>query len=108
VAAAHPEILTGPPSWRWVIEAFKSMRELGRIPRSKTMPVPRADAGRRGGRAGRRQGRAQDRCPGCPMPAVVAFGKESAHEILREEADPVRNRAIGEIDLFLAARAQRR
>ncbi len=37
---------------------------------------------------------------------VVRFGQESAHEVLRE-ADGVRNRAIGEIDIFLASRAQR-
>jgi lysophospholipase len=40
-----------------------------------------------------------------PDVRVVRFGKESAHEILRE-VDSVRNRAIGEIDMFLAARAQ--
>ena len=37
--------------------------------------------------------------------SLVRFGKESAHEILRE-VDPVRNRALGEIDIFLSARAQ--
>jgi lysophospholipase len=37
---------------------------------------------------------------------VVAFGPESAHEILRE-ADPVRNRAITAIDHFLDSRAPR-
>lgn len=42
-----------------------------------------------------------------PDARVVRFGKESAHEILRE-GDKVRNRAIGEIDLFLQARAQQR
>jgi len=36
---------------------------------------------------------------------VVRFKSESAHEVLRE-ADGVRNRAIGEIDIFLASRAQ--
>ncbi|RYD45938.1 MAG: alpha/beta hydrolase, partial [Sphingomonadales bacterium] len=36
----NPEIVTGPPSWRWVIEAFRSMRELRDNPRLKKMPVP--------------------------------------------------------------------
>jgi lysophospholipase len=36
---------------------------------------------------------------------VVRFGAESAHEILRE-VDQVRDRALGEIDIFLAGRAQ--
>ncbi|MFW1582029.1 hypothetical protein ACEV7R_23660, partial [Vibrio parahaemolyticus] len=40
-----------------------------------------------------------------PDVRVVRFGKESAHEILRE-ADIVRNRAIGEIDIFLSSRAK--
>ena len=40
-----------------------------------------------------------------PDARIVRFGPESAHEILRE-SDAVRNRAIGEIDLFLEARAR--
>lgn len=99
-----PEIVTGPPSWRWVIEAFRSMRELRDNPRLKKMPVPvlmlvaKAD-GLVDGKAALKIGaKLRDA-------RIVSFGDESAHEILRE-ADPVRNRAIGEIDLFLAARAQ--
>ncbi|AJP70931.1 alpha/beta fold hydrolase [Sphingomonas hengshuiensis] len=102
---ANPETVTGPPSWRWVIEAFKSMRESAADPRLKALKVPilmlvaKAD--------GLVDARASLRiAPKLPDVRVVAFGAESAHEILRE-ADPVRNRAIGEIDLFLAARAQR-
>jgi lysophospholipase len=101
-----PEIVTGPPSWRWLIQAFKSMRELAGNPRLRKMPVPvlalvaKAD--------GLVDARAALRIvPRLPDARIVSFGKESAHEILREE-DKVRNRAIGEIDLFLAARAQRR
>jgi lysophospholipase len=37
-----------------------------------------------------------------PNAQIVRFGAESAHEILRE-ADPVRNRALGEIEAFLQA-----
>ena len=101
-----PEIVTGPPSWRWLIEAFRSMRELRDNPRLKKMAVPvlmlvaKAD-GLVDGKAALKIGaKLRDA-------RIVAFGNESAHEILRE-ADPVRNRAIGEIDLFLAARAQQR
>ena len=39
-----------------------------------------------------------------PDARIVRFGRESAHEILRE-ADPVRDRALAEIDRFLAERA---
>ena len=104
--ARNPENVTGPPSWRWLIEAFKSMREMRNSPRLKTMKVPTlmlvAEAdGLVDPKAALAIG------PKLPEARVVRFGKESAHEILRE-ADKVRNRAIGEIDLFLAARAQRR
>jgi lysophospholipase len=39
-----------------------------------------------------------------PDAQVVRFGRESAHEILRE-ADGVRKRAFGAIDAFLDAHA---
>lgn len=98
-----PAILTGPPSWRWVIEAFKSMRELEANPQLETMAVPllmlvaTADA--------LVDARVALRiAPRLPDVRLVTFGAESAHEILRE-ADPVRDRAMGEIDSFLAERA---
>lgn len=99
----HPEISTGPPSWRWVIEGFRSMRELAGDPRVRTMDVPvlalvATVDGLIDGRA------ALKLLPRLPDVRLVTFGKESAHEILRE-VDSVRNRALGEIDLFLAARA---
>ena len=98
-----PELDTGSPSWKWVIEGFRSMRELRANPRLKAMAVPTlvlvADAD------GLVDAKAARAVAGkLPDARVVRFGKESAHEILRE-ADKVRNRAIGEIDLFLAARA---
>jgi lysophospholipase len=104
--AEKPEIVTGPPSWRWVIEAFRSMRELAASPQLRKIGVPvlmlvaKAD-GLVDAKA------ALKLAPRLPDARVVTFGDESAHEILRE-ADPVRNRALGEIDLFLAARAQKR
>lgn len=100
-----PELLTGPPSWRWVIEAFRSTRELRSDPRLEAMRVPvlglLADHdGLVDATAARKL---LDRLPDV---RIVRFGKESAHEILRE-ADPVRARALGEIDQFLDARVQR-
>lgn len=102
---AKPELSTGSPSWKWLIEAFRSMRELRASPRLKTMNVPvlllvaEAD-----GLVDPRAALAI--APKLPDARVVRFGRESAHEILRE-GDKVRNRAIGEIDLFLSARAQK-
>jgi lysophospholipase len=100
--SAQPELLLGPPSWLWVIEAFASTRRLQRDPRLRTMNIPilmiiamadqlvlpRAALGI---------------ATKLPDARVVRFGKESAHEVLRE-ADPVRNRAIAEIDMFLSSR----
>ncbi len=100
-----PAIVTGPPSWKWVIEAFASTRALRQSPALKTMRIPTlmlvpmadqlVDAKAAIGVAAK--------LVDC---RVLRFGKEAAHEVLRE-ADGVRNRAIGEIDIFLAARAQR-
>lgn len=102
---AHPEIVTGPPSWKWVIEGFASTRALRQSPALKTMRIPTlmlvpmadqlVDAKAAIGVAAK--------LPDC---RVLRFGKEAAHEVLRE-ADSVRNRAIGEVDIFLASRAQR-
>ena len=102
---AKPELALGPPSWRWVIDAFASTRKLRGDPRLKAMRVPvlmlvaEADQLVDPKAAVQVAGK-------LPDVRVVRFGKESAHEILRE-ADTVRNRAIGEIDIFLASRAPR-
>jgi lysophospholipase len=99
-----PEIKLGPPSWRWVVRAFESTRRLRSSKRVKLVKTPvlmlvaEAD----------KLVRAADSLKVAsllPDARVVRFGKESAHEILRE-VDPVRNRALGEIDIFLSARAQ--
>ena len=99
-----PELLLGPPSWRWVIQAFASTRLLRGDRRLKTMRVPVlmlvAEADKLVDPKAALAVAAK-----LPDARVVRFGKEAAHELLRE-ADPVRNRAIGEIDLFLAARVQ--
>lgn len=102
----QPELLTGPPSWRWVIEAFESTRKLRGNPALRKLDVPVlaliAD------HDGLVNARAAAATIGkLPDARIVRFGKEAAHELLRE-TDPIRNRAIGEIDLFLQARAQRR
>jgi lysophospholipase len=98
-----PEIKLGPPSWRWVVRAFESTRRLRASKRVKLVKAPvlilvaEAD----------KLVRAADAIKvGALLPdaRIVRFGKESAHEILRE-VDPVRNRALGEIDTFLSARA---
>jgi len=103
---AEPQLRFGPPSWRWLIEAFASTRKLRADPRLKTMKVPAlvvvamADKLVHAKLALQAVGK-------LPDVRVLRFGKESAHEVLRE-ADPVRNRALGEIDIFLASRARQK
>lgn len=99
-----PEIKLGPPSWRWVVRAFESTRRLRASRRVKLVRTPvlvlvaEADKLVRAADAIKVAGL-------LPDARLVRFGNESAHEILRE-VDPVRNRALGEIDIFLSARAQ--
>lgn len=102
---AHPELRLGPPSWAWVIEAFRSTRVLRADSRLRSMTIPTlaliADA---------------DKLVSAPLAAatiaqladhqILRFGPESAHEILRE-VDPIRDRALAAIDAFLDARAPR-
>ena len=103
---AHPELQLGPPSWAWVIEAFRSTRMLRDAPALRTLRVPVltliADADRLVSAKA-----AVATVGGFPDHRIVRFGPEAAHEILRE-ADPVRHRALGEIDRFLSSRAPAR
>lgn len=102
--AQQPELLTGPPSWRWVAQAFTSTRNLRSTPVLNDIHTPVlmlvAEADRlvdpRAATA------IAARLPDC---RTLRFGAESRHEILRE-VDPVRHRALAEIDSFLDARAR--
>ncbi|WP_066719310.1 alpha/beta fold hydrolase [Sphingomonas pituitosa] len=103
--AQDRSLLTGAPSWQWLVAAFRSMADLeaGPIEAVDTpllLLVAEAD--------GLVDARAALRiAPRLPNAEMLRFGPESAHEILRE-ADPVRNRALAAIDGFLDARAPRR
>lgn len=100
--AAQPTFVTGPPSWRWVTAAFASTRQIRGDARLKSidlpvlMLLPMADAlvDARAALA------VANRLPDV---RIERFGKEAAHEVLRE-VDPVRDRAIAAIDDFLTAR----
>jgi lysophospholipase len=98
----YPHLMTGPPSWGWISEAFRSTAALAASPDLARMEVPVlmlvADADRLVDP--RIATRVAARLPDVRL---VRFGAESAHEILRE-VDPVRNRALAEIDRFLAER----
>ena len=93
----------GPPSWRWLREAFASTAALNRDLRLATMRVPTLMLVAEADRLVRAKTAlaVAAKLPDCK---VVRFGPESAHEILRE-ADPVRDRALAAIDSFLDERA---
>ncbi|MFZ8326794.1 alpha/beta fold hydrolase, partial [Staphylococcus aureus] len=78
--SSQPELLLGPPSWRWVIEAFASTRRLSVDPRLKTLDVPLlfvvADDDKLVDPKAALKIAAK-----VPDARVVRFGKESAHEI---------------------------
>lgn len=98
-----PDIKLGPPSWSWLAEAFTATREQRADPRLETLATPVlmlvADAD-----ALVDPRAAISTAERLPDIELVRFGRESAHEILRE-ADPVRDRALAAIDTFLAKRA---
>jgi lysophospholipase len=97
-----PTLRLGPPSWRWLGEAFASTAQVAADARLERVAAPvlmllaDRDALVDPAAAARIAARMRDA-------RVVRFGAESAHEILRE-ADPVRDRAIAAIDSFLDAR----
>ncbi len=101
--ASDPALMTGPPSWRWLTQAFASTRQLRTDPRLAKMRTPLlaliADADGLVDPAA-----ALAMLARLPDARLVRFGNESAHEILRE-VDAVRDRALAEIDAFLAERA---
>jgi lysophospholipase len=99
----EPALGLGPPSWSWVAKAFAATAALRADPRLAEVRTPVqflvADHDRlvdpRAARAVARRLRDAE---------LHRFGREAAHEILRE-VDPVRARALGLIDAFLGARA---
>ncbi|WP_294233546.1 alpha/beta fold hydrolase [uncultured Sphingomonas sp.] len=99
---ARPDLCLGSPSWHWVAEAFRAtaaLRDdpaLARIETPVLMLVALADRLVDPRAAGRVAAR-------LPRGEMVAFGKDCAHEILRE-ADPVRANAFAAIDAFLTRR----
>jgi lysophospholipase len=94
-----PSLTLGPPSWRWLSAAYKSIALLNRPGTVEHISVPMlilcaehdqlVSAKAIHGFAAR-----------LPTAVLVTFGAESAHEILRE-ADGPRNRALAAIAEFL-------
>ena len=102
--AANPGIAVGPPSWAWVAAAYRSTLALEAPGRLEHVATPILLLAARYDRLvdPRAIERAARRLPNAKL---RIWGRESAHEILRE-ADPVRDAALAEIDAFLAEHAR--
>lgn len=96
----RPELTMGPGSWGWVKGALASIGALARPDVLEAIELPvfvvATGADRLVGVAAIRRAAAR-----LPDAETLWFGREAAHEILRE-ADPVRERALAAIDAFLA------
>jgi lysophospholipase len=96
---ARPELDLGPASWDWVQKAGESFGVLARPGLLESIRVPVQILAARHDLlvAWRAIARAAARIPGAEL---VAFGPEAAHELLRE-ADPVRDRVLDAMAVFL-------
>jgi lysophospholipase len=101
--AAHPELRLGPPSWAWLDEAFTATARLRADPKLARLQTPVLMLVAEHDRLVDARAAAQVAAR-LPSATLVRFGKDAAHELLRE-ADPVRGRAMSAIDDFLARHA---
>ena len=98
--AQQPDLALGPPTINWLIQAHLSCQKLAKPGAPESVDVPALVIGTDDDKlvdprsvrqiAGR-----------IPSATLHMFGKEAAHEILRE-SDAVRSAALNEIDRFLA------
>jgi len=97
---ANPELPLGPASWGWIAAAYDSFAWLAKPGRLEQVEEPvlivSATADALVSPAATRAAAAR-----LPHARLVEYGDEAAHELLRE-ADPVRDRVLGEIDAMLA------
>ena len=96
----RPELVMGPGSWGWVKGALRSIDLLEKPGVLEAVDLPVFIVATRADRlvGSRAIERAARRLPNA---RTLWFGRESRHEILREE-DAVRGRALAAIDGFLA------
>ncbi|MEO8722631.1 MAG: alpha/beta hydrolase [Sphingobium sp.] len=95
----HPELCVGAPSWGWLRAAYRSTRQLEAGPQIDTLTTPMLILATSADRlvSPRAIARFARRLPNARL---HFYGKESAHELLRE-VDNVRDDALARIDAFL-------
>jgi lysophospholipase len=94
-----PELELGPPSWHWMTQAYRTIMDLEREGHLEAITAPLLMIGTDGDRLVSPAAikRWAARIPGVRL---KMFGRDVAHEILREKDRP-RNEALAEIDTFL-------
>lgn len=95
---ARPDVRLGPPSWHWVERAIDSTRRLNAPGILEAVRTPILLLATRADRLVD-TGRIERDAKRLPNAELLLFGKEAAHELLRE-ADPVRDRCIDAIGAF--------
>ncbi len=95
----RPELVMGPGSWGWVERAYASSRRLEETGAMEAVQVPVLVLSTSADRLVSHEAAVRT-AQRLPKGELVALGDEARHEILRE-ADPVRSRALAEIDAFL-------
>ncbi|WP_370032840.1 alpha/beta fold hydrolase [Qipengyuania mesophila] len=95
----RPELVMGPGSWGWVERAYASSRRLEETGSMEAVQVPVLVLSTSADRLVSHEAAVRT-AQRLPKGELVALGDEARHEILRE-ADPVRSRALAEIDAFL-------
>ncbi len=97
--ALRPEVKLGPPSWRWVERAISSIRMLDEVGRLEAVETPILLLATTADQLVSTPRIIKD-SKRLPHAETLIFGKEAAHELLRE-ADDVRDKCLAAIDIFL-------
>jgi len=101
----RPEVKLGPPSWLWVERAIASIRGLEQPGLLEAIETPVLLLATTGDQLVSTPRVIAD-SKRLPHAETLIFGKEAAHELLRE-ADPIRNQCLARIDAFLDDHAPR-
>ena len=103
--ALRPEVKLGPPSWHWVERAMASIRLLERPGALEAVQTPILLLATTADQLVSTKRVIAD-SKRLPHAETLIFGKEAAHELLRE-ADGVRDQCLKRIDAFLDQHAPR-
>lgn len=101
----RPQVKLGPPSWHWVERAIASIYMLDTPGLLEAVQTPILLLATTGDQLVSTP-RVLTDAKRLPHAETLIFGKEAAHELLRE-ADPVRDQCLARIDSFLDAHAPR-